>query len=365
MYKRPSSAFLFIKTVLLIKMIFGCSSLLAQPVVKTEQVNGIVFNGPKKPVLNAEMIRPLKETGANWIAFVPEATLDRSTLYLLPDSINHWWGETIEASCEGIILAKKEGLKVMLKPHIRLEDMKDHLNLKYSSTGKREEDKTRGASWRGNFSAKNKEDWMIWEGAYEKYILALATLADSLDVDLFCVGSELKKSAIKRPFYWRQLIEKVRAIYSGPLTYSANWDEYTRITFWDDLDYIGIDAYFPISLDATPKVRRTTRNWRRVMRKLKRFSNLKQRQILITEIGYRNVSFAGLRPWIHDKGKSKLNNKAQVNLYEAYFRAIKNKSWIAGSFFWQWFAIPKEIGNTKFSPQGKPAIKVLEKYFKE
>jgi homoserine trans-succinylase len=34
------------------------------------------------------------------------------------------------------------------------------------------------------------------------------------------------------------------------LTYAANWDDFDKVPFWNELDYIGIDAYFPLS-DAT------------------------------------------------------------------------------------------------------------------
>ena len=37
-------------------------------------------------------------------------------------------------------------------------------------------------------------------------------------------------------------------MYSGKLTFGANWYlEYEDVTFWDDLDYIGIQAYFPLT----------------------------------------------------------------------------------------------------------------------
>ena len=71
-------------------------------------------------------------------------------------------------------------------------------------------------------------------------------------MDLFAVGTELKAFAKKRPEFWKQLIQKVRTVYSGPLTYAANWDEYHEISFWQDLDYIGCLLYTsPSPRDAT------------------------------------------------------------------------------------------------------------------
>ena len=42
-----------------------------------------------------------------------------------------------------------------------------------------------------------------WEQGYSSYILYYAALADSLDVDMFCLGTEFKNAIKKRPEYWR------------------------------------------------------------------------------------------------------------------------------------------------------------------
>ncbi len=193
--------------------------------------------------------------------------------------------------------------------------------------------------------------------------MQLAQIADSLDVALFSIGTELRQSTTLRPRFWKQLIRKVRTVYKGLLTYSANWDEYDQISFWSDLDYIGIDAYFPISDRATPDVRQCVDNWQPIARGLQQHSQLHDKKVLITEVGYRNVSYAGLEPWTHDKGKTSANDQAQVNLYESFFQAIHQQNWVAGTFLWQWTYLPTEKGNTIFSPQGKPAMEVVRKWF--
>ena len=38
---------------------------------------------------------------------------------------------------------------------------------------------------------------------------------------------------INRPKYWYHLIEKIKAIYSGQLTYAENWDSYQTVPFFD------------------------------------------------------------------------------------------------------------------------------------
>ena len=54
---------------------------------------------------------------------------------------------------------------------------------------------------------------------------------------------------------WRLIIATVRRYFEGTLTYAANWTDYEKVPFWDALDVIGIQAYFPLLEDgkrATP-----------------------------------------------------------------------------------------------------------------
>jgi len=46
---------------------------------------------------------------------------------------------------------------------------------------------------------------------------------------------------------WRALIAEVRTVYAGPLSYAANFDEVGQVGFWDALDAIGVNAYYPLS----------------------------------------------------------------------------------------------------------------------
>ena len=93
----------------------------------------------------------------------------------------------------------------------------------------------------------NEDDWQVLENSYTQFILLYAMLAQEIDAELFCIGTELEKFIEKRPQYWSNLIKEIKKVYKGKLTYAANWDEFKRTPFWSDLDYIGIDAYFPVS----------------------------------------------------------------------------------------------------------------------
>ncbi len=320
------------------------------------------------------MIAEVRTCHVDWVAFVPEATIDRKSLTLLSEKEMEHLGKSTKGTIEGISVAKSIGLKVLIKPHIEIsaplpvEETVAESSIFSYFFGEEEKtyskkDKTQGATWRGDFAAANDSDWRTWEKSYEAYMLNWARVADSLSVDMLCVGTELKLFVQQRPRFWRQLIKKIKKIYKGPITYCANWDEYMQVPFWKDLDYIGIDAYFPISEAETPTVAQVVDGWKPIAKELKGLSKKHKRQILITEFGYRNVSYAGKRPWTHDREKTKSNYQAQVNLYEGFFQTFQQESYIAGSFLWQWIVDDQQPWNTSFSPRGKPAMKVLEKWY--
>ncbi len=364
---------IFVRVILFTCILYGCTTLSLGQTLINNKIKGISFLGPHEPELEQHMIDAIDTIHAEWIAIIPEATLNRGNLKLLPDHNNPNWSETKEGAVEMIRFAQQSGKRIMLKPQIVLDkttkpnetlnELASYVNLSYE----RITDKTYGAVWRGDFAAVSEADWLTFEKSYTEYILSYAALATSMKIDLFCIGTELRESALERPQYWKALIQKVRTIYDGSIIYSANWDEYEKITFWKDLDYIGTNAYYPISTSATPTVQEAFENWRIIRSSLYAISKRNNRKMIITEFGYRNVSFTGLTPWIHDsQGDTPIiNNEAQANLYEAFFKAMWKESWVAGGFGWNWIYISQEQGNTDFSVQGKPALEVMAKHYRK
>ena len=56
----------------------------------------------------------------------------------------------------------------------------------------------------------------------------------------------MNKRRKKISSHWRDIIKETREIFEGQLTYAANFDNYMFVDFWDDLDFMGINAYFPL-----------------------------------------------------------------------------------------------------------------------
>jgi hypothetical protein len=45
-----------------------------------------------------------------------------------------------------------------------------------------------------------------------------------------CFGTELEFGSQKTQ-YWMQLIQKIKKVYTGKLTYAANWDDFDKVPF--------------------------------------------------------------------------------------------------------------------------------------
>jgi len=115
--------FMKLTGVILIALFSGClnhstSNDRAQNVSK---INGVTFDGPSSPPITEDMVIPLKEINANWIATTPEAFTYHHTLEVKSFfKVGQWYGETIHGSQTVIELSKKLEFKIMLKPHIGL-----------------------------------------------------------------------------------------------------------------------------------------------------------------------------------------------------------------------------------------------------
>ena len=103
---------------------------------------------------------------------------------------------------------------------------------------------------------------------------------------------------------------QARRSYSGRLTYAANFDQYDAVAFWDELDLIGINAYFPLrgwelpGLAGADLEGQLSAGWRRVLSGIdgfRRRRGLAGRQVLFTEIGYVARTNATLKPWGGDR----------------------------------------------------------------
>lgn len=312
----------------------------------SNKINGISFVGSRDRAEQSHVDEVLK-IHANHVAVMPFGFIrDLSSPKVIFDTERQWYGETREGARQYIDLLRKNGLKIMLKPQIWI--------------------------WRGEFTGglkmNSEKDWKELEASYADFILTYARLAEETQVDILCIGTELERFVESRPDYWCDLIQKIRDIYKGKLTYAANWDEYKRTPFWDLLDYIGIDAYFPLSEEKTPTVEDLKQGWRYWKERIARMSEDFGKPVLFTEFGYRSMDYTAKKPWLVDRAEQKVNLEAQANAKIAIFEEFWSEEWFAGGYLWKWFIHHSQAGGTddnRFTPQNKPAQEVIGEFYRE
>lgn len=339
-------------TILLISLFaFNCTkksvsvnSCNEPPIFKCEvnsdsnKMNGVSYVAMNYGV-DSSNFNSVVNVNANWVAITPFGFIPSSSSKVEYNSSFQWYGETINGTKEYILAAKQKGLKVLMKPHLWI-----------------------WGTWVGDLNFSSQTEWNNFDSSYTAYILDFAKLADSLNVESFCIGVELKKIVQNKPQIFIDLIDTIKSVYSGELTYAANWDNYKNVTFWDKLDYIGIDAYFPVSNNQTPSVQSCFEGWDVSFTEIKNLSNSTGKQVCFTEYGYRNIDYTGLEPW-DDNSNSTFNTEAQNNAYQALYCKFWNESWFKGGFLWKWYPIHSSAGgesNNRFTPQNKPAEEIIK-----
>ncbi|WP_066759969.1 glycoside hydrolase family 113 [Crocinitomix algicola] len=300
-----------------------------------DKMKGISLVGSRDPISIAD-ISPLIEINANWVTLMPFGFIkDKEIKFNIPWQ---WWGEREEGIRETIDLCKNNGLKVMLKPQVWIPD-----------------------GYTGDFKLSKENDWRIFESSYREFILFFLEIAEELEVELFCIGTEWKSFIAARPDFWNRLIREAKSIYKYQLTYAANWDDFQKVYFWDELDYIGVNAYFPISFRKNPAQVELLEGWKIHRKRLSEFSHKNKKQIIFTEIGYRSLKGATVKPW-EFREKGAYASQIQVRAYEAFFEEVWSEDWLKGMFVWKWYINHPDQGgrgNIDFTPQNKPAEKVI------
>ncbi|MGA9639437.1 glycoside hydrolase family 113 [Flavobacterium sp.] len=316
----------------------SAKSILCTP-KKNVEYKGINLVAPRKEI-KAETFQELATTNVNAISLIPYAFVNMDNASVVYNNKKQWWGESSAGIIQCIHLAHNNQMKVMLKPHL-------WVNHKFFT---------------GNLDFTTIKEWENWEADYESYILQYAQIAQDEKVALFCFGTELQNPIAKRPQFWIQLITKIKKIYTGNLTYAANWDEYDKVPFWNQLDYIGVDAYFPISDKQNPSVNDLEKGWQKYLPKMEALQKKENKKILFTEFGYRNSNYAAHEPWTENN--SEINNLAQANSYEALFNVFKKQKWYAGGFAWKWYADDYHKRKViDYTPQEKPALEVIKRNY--
>ncbi len=336
--------FFFVFFILFIGMQACYFTRSKEEISASEQINGVSLVASRDSVTQVD-IDPLKNINATWVSVMPYAFAPNRDGELYYNTQRQWWGESKAGVAHTIGLIQANGLKVMLKPQVWM----------------------RHGGYTGEFTANGESEWKLFEANYRNYILEFAHLADSMKVELFCIGTEWEAFIQHRPTYWSGLIEEIRTIYKGQLTYAANWDEFSGTPFWGQLNFIGIDAYFPLSASGEPDIVELMEAWNLHIKKIENISTALNIPVLFTEYGYRSIPYTAKEPWNASKS-DEISMQAQVTAYEALYNSAWKQPWMAGGFIWKWYRNHNIRGGEShngFTPQNKPVEKVIRNVYGE
>lgn len=315
--------------------------LIVPSFISAQKIKGLSFVASRDSIQDIH-VAPVVKIHANYAAIMPFGFIrDLQSPEIGFDSDRQWFGEREPGVRQYAMRFKEKNIRVMIKPQIWV--------------------------WRGKFTGdiemKTEEQWKVLEDSYERFILTFANTAKAVGAHIFCIGTELEKFITSRPIYWKSLIRKIRKIYKGKLTYASNWDEFKRIDFWNQLDFIGVDAYFPLSEKKSPSVQDFEKGWEIHKIEIKNIQKKYNKPILFTEYGYRSIDFSGKEPWNSKRVEGEINLEAQANGLKAIYNMFWKEDWFVGGFLWKWFHKHDKVGginNNRFTPQNKPAEKILQ-----
>jgi hypothetical protein len=266
-------------------------------------------------------------TGSNWLAIVPtwyQPRLDSDEIAADPSRSpgDHEVRITIRR-------ARAIGYRVMLKPHLDV------------LTGE----------WRAKIEPQDRSRWFA---SYREFILHFASIAEDEGVQQFVVGTELASTS-RDDGEWRNLIAAVRQRFSGTLTYAASWDEFERVPFWDALDVVGIDAFFPLTNNPDATITEMLVGWQVWIDRLRKWQAGIGKEIVFTEIGYTSQDGTNTRPYDFDI-TSRIDLQEQADAYRAALMTLSDQPWLRGIFWWMWNTDRKGGPNDRgYTPFRKPA----------
>jgi len=283
-----------------------------------------------------ETMERLRGLGVNTISVLLEGRMaDLSDTSIEPPDAD------VLASIRAVLRdANQLGFATILIPHLYLDD----------------------GEWRGRVDPSTPALADTWWMSYEKLIGVAAAVAGDSGVSALSIGVELKAMSSRRET--RERMKRVKAIaqrvFRGPLTYSANWDEADAVTFWDLVDLVGVNGYYPLVPDPT-------RGAERVGRRLTALCTQTGRDVLVLEVGYRSSPLSHVEPWAWPQDVAPMVDEgAQAHAWAAVLSYWLDAPGVRGLVLWVVPTDPDDPASEPrhgFNPLNKQAEHVIRSAF--
>ncbi len=294
--------------------------------------------------------RTLDETvkmGARWVSITPFGRVADLSGRGVDPTFERPVSENREHVRRAIEMAHARGLSVMLVPHLWVES----------------------GAWRAEINPVTDEGWAAWARSYGAFVRGWAEVAEQTHVELLSAGVELRSwvTTSHAPSFVA-LLRDLRAVYHGPITYSANWDDVDDTRILRELDVIGINAFYPLADKDGAPFEALLEGGKRVRARVHALSELWQKPVLFTEVGYTTRPDPAIRPWEWpDNMKDvRIDEPAQADAYRALLAPLLDEPFFMGFFVWRVYADPDDVSQEAgwgFSPRGKLAELVMRDAF--
>jgi hypothetical protein len=231
-----------------------------------------------------------------------------------------------------IRMARARNMEVVLKPHIDLPDDR----------------------YRGEIKPSEPDRWFA---RYSEFTTHYADLAAQEGVHTYVVGTELAGTSSDQR--WAAVVATARSKFGGQIVYGANWDEANQVAFWNRVDEIGIDAYYPLAPSGgTTDTRQLTTGWDQPKRDLVALAAKYNKPLRFTEVGYTRH-----RGTTHQPYDFRLTTPAATDEQRAAFEALfavwlPQPTW-AGADIWSANPPDEDTDPLGYSPFGQPAQDVI------
>lgn len=305
---------------------------------------------PGKGYGSAAFLRSLDEVramGGTWVAITPFGRVYDLSGRGVDLRFEAPFEDNRAAISASIRAAHARGLKVMLVPHLWVES----------------------GEWRALIDPKTDAGWKTWADGYGRFVKTWAKVAEETQVDLLSCGVELRSwvTSGRAPMF-SALVREIRAIYKGPLTYSANWDDVDDTVMLGEIDVIGINAFYPLADKEGATLAELREGGVRVRDRVKALSATWHKPVLFTEIGYTTRPDPALRPWEWPDAMKdvKVDQAAQALAYHGLIASLLDEPSFLGFFVWRTYADPDDVSQEAewgFSPRGKLAELVVRDAF--
>lgn len=237
---------------------------------------------------------------------------------------------------EMIILARSLELKVILKPMVNCTD----------------------GTWRAHINFFDKEvpcepKWRNWFKSYTAFQLHYGKLAEEMGCEMLIIGCEMVQTQ-RRSDEWRQLIQEVRGVYHGLISYNTDKYQEEEVSWWDVVDVISSSGYYPID------------DWDNQLERIYEVVKKYKKPFFFAEAGCMSSKGSSLVPnnW---ELAGELDLQEQREYYEMMFQKCSDQDWVRGFGVWDWDAqLYKEEDGKKelyYAIYGKPACQIVKSFY--